>query len=72
MLGGMIFQRGLGRIIDFCWSGHLDAQGARVYTLSDYQHAIVIIPVCLFLATLISITFRKKKNVNYKKSTTNT
>tara|TARA_A100001015_G_scaffold300020_1_gene384844 strand:+ start:1241 stop:2497 length:1257 start_codon:yes stop_codon:yes gene_type:complete len=54
MIGGMVFQRGLGEIMDWSWSGSM-AHGIRVYTLYDYEKAITIVPVSLFLAFILSI-----------------
>ncbi|WP_027186487.1 MFS transporter [Desulfovibrio inopinatus] len=57
MLGGMIFQRGVGMLLDAGWQGET-VNGVRVYTVQDYQRALVVIPICLALACLISILIR--------------
>ncbi len=52
MLGGMIFQGGLGELLDAAASKADVASGH--YTLQAYQHAIVIIPISLALAALLA------------------
>lgn len=47
MLSGVIFQPMLGWILDKGWTGDLDNAGARIYSATDYQHAIFAIPICL-------------------------
>jgi MFS family permease len=60
MAGGMIFQRGLGEILDFSWSGHM-LHGARVYALGDYEKAVSIVPICLALAIIIALFTKKSR-----------
>jgi len=57
MAGGMIFQPLAGKLLDMHASGLLGADGLRIYTSSDYNFALSIIPLgvalgiflCLFL-----------------------
>ena len=60
MMGGTFFQRGVGQILDWSWSG-LIVNGQRVYRVSDYEHAVAIVPICLGIATLISLVVSEKK-----------
>ncbi|WP_108652989.1 MFS transporter [Dongshaea marina] len=54
MLGGLTMQRGIGVFLDHEWSGHLE-NGLRVYSNSDYQNALAIIPVLLLGAAALSV-----------------
>lgn len=54
MIGGMVFQRGLGEILDCCWSG-ATSHGIPVYSLHDYQCAVTVVPVSIFLALVLSL-----------------
>lgn len=55
MIGGMVFQRGVGKLLDLSWSGHVNQLGDPVYQISDYQHALMIIPICLCIAGTIAM-----------------
>jgi len=61
MVGGMIFQRGVGEILDWSWSG-LMQHGERIYSISDYEHAVAIVPICLFISAAIAL-FVKDRNI---------
>lgn len=58
MLGGMIFQRRVGAFLDMGWSGQT-LDGVRVYAVSDYQRALLVVPACLALAVLICLFTRE-------------
>lgn len=53
MLGGMIFQPGVGWLVDFLWRGKV-VGGLRVYSVLDYQHALIVIPVAMLCAAVLS------------------
>jgi len=53
MIGGLIFQRGVGQILDWDWSGKI-VNGIRIYNLMDYEHAMIIVPGSLVIAVIIS------------------
>jgi MFS family permease len=56
MIGPMLLQPGIGRILDQRWSGNL-ANGLRVYGVDAFQAAFVLMVVWLVLACiLISLT----------------
>ncbi|MDO8953241.1 MAG: MFS transporter [Gammaproteobacteria bacterium] len=59
MMGGLIFQREIGALLDKSWSGQM-INGLRDYSVTDYQHALLVIPISLFLACLIAIIAQKK------------
>ena len=57
MIGGMIFQRGLGQLLDFFWSGQM-SHGIRIYGVLDYEKAVTIIPISLILAFILALFIR--------------
>ncbi len=50
MLGVSLSQPLIGKLLDFVWLGTLTEQGIRHYTLLDYQKALSIIPIAIFLS----------------------
>ena len=59
MLGGIIFQPLLGKLIDLSWDGATDTNMVPIYSESAYQNAILAVPVCLCLAFIIASTLRE-------------
>ena len=59
MIGGMVFQRGVGEILDWSWSG-LMVHGERVYRIQDYEHAVAVIPICLAISAVIAFVIRER------------
>ena len=57
MIGGMVFQSGLGRLLDFFWSGQM-SHGVRIYGVLDYEKAVTIIPISLILAFILALFIR--------------
>jgi predicted MFS family arabinose efflux permease len=55
MLVGAIFQPLLGVLLDFFWNGKVKESGVRIYDIDCYNHALLVIPVCLMLAYLLSV-----------------
>ena len=62
MLGGLIFQRGVGYIMDTQGHPHV-VHGHLAYSLEQYQHALLIIPISLGLAFLVSLAIKDKKHL---------
>jgi len=60
MVGGFVFQRGVGQVLDWNWTGEM-LHGERVYSLLSYEKSVAIIPVFLCLAFVIALCFRHKK-----------
>lgn len=60
MLSGMFMQRFVGWLLDLHWSGGM-SNGIRVYSLSDYQHAIVVVPISLIVAMLLALIVKDKE-----------
>jgi MFS family permease len=60
MISGMFMQSGVGKLLDLSWSGHM-ANGLRVYTSSDYQHAMVVVPVSLLISAIIALVTKDRE-----------
>jgi len=52
--GGAILQPLIGTIIHYYWDG-ITKNNAPWYTSNDYQQALIIIPICFFICSLISL-----------------
>lgn len=64
-LGGVILQPIVGRLLDIVSKNRLLEGGAHIYTAHDYQCALSIIPLFLFIAMIIvAIFFRDHKKIN--------
>ena len=59
MISGIFMQSGVGALLDLSWSGHM-ANGLRVYTTSDYQHAIVVVPISLVISAIIALIVKDR------------
>ena len=58
MLGGMVFQPLFGKLLDMGWLGQM-YKGVRIYSAADYQHALLIIPICIFIGILLAFRIRE-------------
>lgn len=58
MLGGMIFQPLIGKILDLCWNGAM-ANGVRFFSAYDYRIAFAILPISLFIAVILSLMLKE-------------
>lgn len=54
MISGLFMQRGVGMLLDMNWNGAMQ-NGVRQYTTHDYQHAIVVVPISLGVAALMTL-----------------
>lgn len=61
MFGGSFFHTFIGTFMDIFWTGALDKDGLREYSISSYQGGLAIIPICSILGVLI-IFFVSKRN----------
>lgn len=52
MVGIAIVQPAVGFILDALWSGHL-SHGVRVYTVANYQMALAVLPIGMFIALIL-------------------
>lgn len=58
MIGGNIFQPVIGKMLDIHWAGVM-MDGARVYSTSAYQFALVILPISLVVAFILLFFIRE-------------
>jgi len=58
MFGGMLLQPIVGKMLDANWHGTLQ-NGHRVFSNLDYQHALLLMPLGLFMAAAITFFIRK-------------
>jgi hypothetical protein len=58
MVGGNLFQPVIGKFLDMGWTGEM-VEGARVYSAHAYQLALSVIPICIFLAIIITFFIRE-------------
>lgn len=58
MLGGMIFQPLIGHLLDLGWKGQIHS-GIRIYTIANFQHALLSLPICIFIAGILALFLRE-------------
>jgi predicted MFS family arabinose efflux permease len=58
MFGGMVLQPIVGKFLDHSWTGTM-VNGARVFSTTAYQHALVILPIGLALGAILSFFIRE-------------
>ena len=61
MLGGVIFQPLIGKVLQMNWSGAMH-DGIPIYAPSDYRNAAYIFPTALILSTVLTYFLRKKES----------
>lgn len=68
MLGGSFFHTVIGKIMDYYWEGNLTQNGLKQYSLSSYHHALMVIPACALLGTVLIYLLHRhiKSQVNLK------
>jgi MFS family permease len=64
MFGGIILQPLVGRLLDWQWTQEWIQDNIRVYSISHYQKALIIIPILMVLSTILSFCLKE----TYKKS----
>ena len=57
-LFGAISEPLVGRLLDLRWNGAMQ-QGARLFTVSNYEHALCILPVGLVVALLLQLFIKE-------------
>lgn len=58
--GGALLQPAVGIVLDLSWDGAVSAQtGIPVYSVADYQVALLVLPVCAGLGALLSLFIRE-------------
>lgn len=61
MFGGIIFQNLIGILLDVSWRGKT-LNGVNVYTISDYQFALSVIPIAFVIGVILSFIIKEKQN----------
>lgn len=61
MIGGMVLQPFIGSLLDKHWlmTNGSSLYGIKVYTLADYNYAILSIPICLFAAAIFALLIKE-------------
>jgi hypothetical protein len=59
MLGGMIFQPFVGKLLDKHAINIVMQQGVPMYSASDYTYALSVVPVGLVLAIILSFFLKE-------------
>lgn len=60
MLGGSFFHTLIGKLMDLFWTGMLDGQGLKVYSLQTFQYALALIPLSATLGALCIYSLQRK------------
>lgn len=60
MFGGSFFHTLIGKVMDFYWEGHFTENGLKEYSLYSYHHALIVIPICALLGTVLIYLIHKK------------
>lgn len=63
MFSGIIFQPLVGKILDIFWSGQT-LNSNRVYSVTDYQLALTILPLTLLLGFVLAFLLRETSEKN--------
>ncbi len=58
MMGGVVFQPLVGRLLDVFWTGEM-LDGVRLYGVSSYQKALMILPVGLLLSFVMTFFLKE-------------
>ncbi|OGT59287.1 MAG: hypothetical protein A3F14_01310 [Gammaproteobacteria bacterium RIFCSPHIGHO2_12_FULL_43_28] len=59
MAGGVIFQKGVGELLDLHASSAVGANGLPIYTSTDYTFALSIVPIGVALGILLSFFIKE-------------
>lgn len=71
MVSALIFQPLMGYILDFVWDGTIAADGTPIYSIFDYQHAMMTIPVCMVIAWIVMFGVKETYHHKEKKEEIN-
>ena len=58
MIGGNVFQPLVGKLLDMNWSGSF-VDGARVYSNSAFEIALMVLPIGIFIAIILMFFIRE-------------
>lgn len=60
LLGGIIFQPIIGRLLDMRWQGEL-VNNAKVYPVEAYTMAMILLPCCFVVSLLLALFIKETK-----------
>ena len=68
--GGAVFQPLVGLILKVFWSGKSDDFGVPIYTVSNYEMGLIVVPICFLVGLFVSVflikeTYCEPKYDNY-------
>lgn len=63
MLGGSFFHTLIGAAMDMAWHGDINDLGLRVYDVTAYKAALLIIPVCSLIGAVLVLLVQKKSAI---------
>jgi MFS family permease len=58
MTGALVFQPLIGELLDISWFGQMQ-NGLRVYSTTDYQYALLILPISILVGVFLSFVLRE-------------
>jgi MFS family permease len=58
--GGALFQPLIGKLLDVNWTGIMNSSGVKTYDLHAYHVAFIALPICCFIAFIVSTFFIKE------------
>lgn len=67
MASGLIFPTLLGYILDSVWDGLISADGIPIYSVNDYQQALLVIPICMLVAFVLLLFVRETYGFDQEK-----
>ena len=59
MLGGLIFQPVVGKLLDLHTSGTINAEGLPLYSATDYTFALSVVPIGVAIGIVLSIFIKE-------------
>ncbi len=59
MMGGVIFQPLIGKALDIFWENQVGVDGIPIYSAASYQKAMIILPLALLAAFLLSFWLKE-------------
>lgn len=69
MLGGILFQPIIGILLDWVWDGTI-ISNLHVYSSDQYRFALVVLPLGIFVATILSFFLKESFGNIYQEPTT--
>ncbi len=60
VVGGALLQPLVGWVLTLGWNGTLSSKGVPIYSLENYNIALMIVPICFLIGLIISLFFIKE------------